>query len=96
MYTKPAGFGKVRITVGDNLYEFKLPEPLYSIYMDLIVSIESGEVTTHIGDSARHYLHTRLMDWWTEKMPHVEVDKFNKALEQSMEYDLPHHHRLRC
>jgi len=95
MCAKPAGFGKVRVTIGDDLHEFKLPEPLYSMYMDLIVNIEAGEIDAHTGDLARRDLHDRLTDWWVEKMPHVEVDIFNKALERTVGYDLPHYRRLR-
>ena len=93
MYIGPAGLGKIRITMGTDLYEFKLPEPLYSIYMDLIVSIEADEIDTHTGDLARRNLHNRLIDWWIDKMPHMGVDIFSKALERTVEYDLPHYRR---
>ena len=85
--------GKILVEISDNLYEFNLPEPLYSMYMDLITSIEANSLGACVGDLARRDLHDRLTEWWTGKMPHVEADKFNAALRRTVEHDLPYYRK---
>lgn len=79
----------IRIGAEDDLFQFTLPSPLFRAYVEIIVSIERGEIDTHTGDLARHDLHIRLVDWWTDKMPDVSTEDFDKALERTVEYALP-------
>lgn len=86
--------GKFIIEIGSGLYQFVLPEPLYTMYLETITSIETGSVDTETGDLARRSLHEQLVRWWQDKMPHVGTDIFDKSLVYAVEHDLPFVRRI--
>ncbi len=86
--------GKIVVEIGGALYQFTLPEPLYSLYLETIVGIEEGSIDTYTGELTRRDLHERLIDWWLDKMPHVSAATFSKSLEYVIEHDLPYYRYL--
>ena len=87
-------YDKLLIRLSGDLYSFTLPDPLFRKYVEIMVQVESGEIGALTGGLARMDVHGRLRDWWTEEMPHVPVEAFEKALEKAVEYALPECRRL--
>lgn len=86
---------KVLIEVEEELFSFTLPSPLFNLYMESIVHAERGQ-NVALNDAARREWHNQLQYWWSEEipLPHVSIDKFNRALGRTVEYALPQARRL--